>query len=37
MFPSGVEQSTRFCSERETSFPVEIAWIPSTDPVVEKD
>ena len=29
-----LEQSTRFCSERETSFPVALKCCPSRDPVV---
>jgi len=34
--PYDFEQSTNCCSERETSFPVAIAFIPSKDPVDEK-
>jgi len=34
--PWAWEQSTRFCSERETSLPVLRAWAPSSEPVVEK-
>ena len=30
------EQSTRFCSERETSFPVALKCCPSRDPVALK-
>jgi hypothetical protein len=32
-----VEQSIKFCSERETRLPDLMAWAPSVDPVVEKD
>ena len=33
--PSFFEQSTRFCSERETSLPVFLKCWPSSDPVEE--
>ena len=35
-FVNILEQSTRFCSERETSFPVALKCCPSRDPVVLK-
>ena len=34
--PNLVEQSTRFCSESDTSFPVFLKCCPSREPVAEK-
>ena len=33
--PYFLEQSTKFCSESETNFPVALKCCPSKDPVVE--
>jgi hypothetical protein len=36
MLPCLLEQSTKFCSESETSFPVALKCCPSSEPVDEK-